>query len=74
MTASKIKEIREFFGLTRAEWSKILRVPLTTLTEWENGRKTVSAAAQRLLELLQENPALVERYRAKPQKNKLNNA
>ena len=40
MEMKTIKEIREYSGLSRAEFSRIYDIPVRTLEDWESGKRT----------------------------------
>lgn len=46
---NKIKAAREAAGLTQAEVFEVLRIPMRTLQDWENGRRTPPKWAERLI-------------------------
>lgn len=44
-----IKELRKFYNLTQTQFSLITGVPVRTLQEWENGRRTPPAYVPNLI-------------------------
>lgn len=46
---NKIKAAREAAGLTQAEVYEVLRIPMRTLQDWENERRTPSEWAELLI-------------------------
>jgi len=46
---SKIKEMRINAGLSRAEMSRRLEIPVRTIEEWESGRRTPPVWAEKLI-------------------------
>jgi putative transcriptional regulator len=50
--AEKIKSLRSRFELSQSLLSAILNVSLSTVRQWEQGAKSPSGAAQKLLSLL----------------------
>lgn len=45
-----IKEMREFLGISRAEFSRRYNIPARTLDDWEKGRRTPPEYVPALLE------------------------
>jgi len=52
LTPDDIKEIREAYGLSRAEFSRLTRLGEATLTRWESAALIQNAAYDRYLRLL----------------------
>jgi putative transcriptional regulator len=52
---------RERFGVSQPVFASYLSVKVATVRAWEQGQKTPSGAARRLLELAEIEPALFER-------------
>ena len=48
--------LRERLGMTQAEFARGLRIPLSTLRNWEQGRVLPDPAARSLLTLVARNP------------------
>ena len=46
---NKIKAAREAAGLTQSEVYEVLRIPMRTLQDWENDRRTPPEWAERLI-------------------------
>ena len=45
-----IKEIREYLGVSRAEFSRRYHIPTRTLDDWEKGKRTPPPYVVELLE------------------------
>ena len=39
MTVMTVREMRELLGLSRAAFSRIYKIPVRTLEDWEAGRR-----------------------------------
>jgi putative transcriptional regulator len=48
--------LRERLGMTQAAFARALRIPLSTLRNWEQGRVLPDPAARSLLALVAKNP------------------
>jgi putative transcriptional regulator len=48
--------LRKQLGLTQAQFARALRVPLSTLRNWEQGRVMPDPAARSLLTIVAKNP------------------
>ena len=48
--------LRKRLGLTQAEFARALRIPLSTLRNWEQGRVLPDPAARSLLTIVARNP------------------
>ncbi|MGK5082136.1 helix-turn-helix domain-containing protein [Bdellovibrionota bacterium FG-1] len=60
-TAAAIRRLRkEGCGLSQPLFAALLNVTPSTVRSWEQGQKTPSGAAARLLQLLSLNPAVLE--------------
>ena len=53
---SRIKEIREDLGQTQADFAQLLKIPVGTLRNWEQGRRTPQGPAQALLKIIEHMP------------------
>jgi len=61
-TATQIRQLRkERFGLSQPIFAALLNVTPSTVRAWEQGQKTPSGAAARLLQLVALDLGLVER-------------
>ena len=49
--------LRKQLGMTQAEFAAALRIPLSTLRNWEQGRVLPDPAARSLLTIVARNPA-----------------
>jgi putative transcriptional regulator len=54
-----VKKIRRATGLSQAKFAMIVRVPLGTLQNWEQGRRAPTGPAQVLLRAIENNPKAV---------------
>ena len=61
-TASEVKEIRTCHNMTQRLFAEALGVSVKTVEAWETGTNRPSGAANRMLELLQQDNSLFERY------------
>jgi putative transcriptional regulator len=50
--------LRRHLGMTQSEFSKALRIPLSTLRNWEQGRVLPDPAARALLTIVAKNPKI----------------
>jgi putative transcriptional regulator len=48
--------LRKKLGMTQAEFAKALRIPMSTLRNWEQGRVLPDPAARSLLAIVAKNP------------------
>ena len=55
------QSLRKRLGMTQEEFAKALRIPLSTLRNWEQGRVLPDPAARSLLALVAKNPKLALR-------------
>lgn len=58
--------IRDRLGLTQAEFSERFEIPVGTLRDWEQGRRSPDAPARALLRVIEAEPELVARTLAPP--------
>ena len=56
-----IKGVRHRLGMTQVQFSKTFGFPLATLRDWEQGRSTPDSAARSYLQVIDREPAAVER-------------
>ena len=61
-TPEKIKEIRAKCGLSQPLFAMAMGVSVKTLESWEQGRNTPSGAAARLLEIIDMDTAIVDKF------------
>ena len=59
MDAAQIKSIRKATGLSQAKLAALLDVQVTTLQNWEQGRREPSGPAKALLKALKNDPVHV---------------
>jgi len=59
MDAAQIKSIRKATGLSQAKLAALLGVQVTTLQNWEQGRREPSGPAKALLKALKNDPVHV---------------
>jgi putative transcriptional regulator len=50
--------LRKHLGMTQSEFAKALRIPLSTLRNWEQGRVLPDPAARSLLTIVAKNPRI----------------
>jgi putative transcriptional regulator len=50
--------LRKRLGMTQSEFAKALRIPLSTLRNWEQGRVLPDPAARSLLTIVAKNPKI----------------
>jgi putative transcriptional regulator len=55
------KLLRRRLGMTQAQFARALRVPLSTLRNWEQGRVLPDPAARSLLRIVATNPKVALR-------------
>ncbi len=53
---TRIKSIRETIGKSQTEFALMLRVPVSTLRNWEQGRRVPQGAALSLLTIVENMP------------------
>ena len=53
-TSEEIKAIRSRYGLSQAALAKIFNISPSTIKKWEQGKKSPSGAAKKLIELIDE--------------------
>ena len=64
-TAAQIRNLRkEQFGMSQPIFAALLNVTTSTVRAWEQGQKTPSGAAARLLQLMALDSGLVQRLAA----------
>jgi putative transcriptional regulator len=54
-----IRAIRERLGLSQSEFALMIGVSVSTLQNWEQGRRTPEGPARALLKIVEENPEAV---------------
>lgn len=54
--ASGIKQLRASIGLSQAKFAKVIDVQVTTLQNWEQGRREPTGPAKALLRALRNDP------------------
>jgi len=54
-----IRGIRHTLGVSQPVFAALLNVPLTTARSWEQGRRSPSGAALRLLDLARQRPKIL---------------
>ena len=55
-----VRRIRSRTGLTQVELAAKMRVPVSTIRNWEQGRRVPDTPARVLLALIERNPNIVE--------------
>jgi putative transcriptional regulator len=56
---SELRELRERFGLTQARFSALMGISVSTLRNWEQGRRRPEGSARVLLRVVAERPDAV---------------
>jgi putative transcriptional regulator len=56
-----VRQIRQRFSMTQAEFSEGFGIPLQTLRHWEQGRRTPSGVSKQFLIVLAREPEAVQR-------------
>lgn len=64
ISAKDIQKIREKIKLSQNVFAKVLNVSSSSVKQWEQGKRTPSGSTKVLLELLKENPNILN-YRIK---------
>ena len=59
LSADEIRSLRERFGLTQAELSRLLRLGVNTVSRWESGRNVQTGAMDMLLRLIRDLPGSI---------------
>jgi len=59
ISAKDIQEIRNKLNLSQSVFAKVLNVSLSSVRQWEQGKRIPSGSTKILLELLKENPNLL---------------
>jgi putative transcriptional regulator len=52
----EVRAIREATGLSQAKFAKVIRVPLGTLKNWEQGHRQPTGPARALLQVIKKDP------------------
>jgi len=52
------KRVRRRIGMTQLEFSKKMGIPLETIRNWEQGKRSPTGAAKALLRILDRSPEL----------------
>jgi len=63
LSADEIRAIRERFGLTQADLSRLLRLGANSVSRWESGRNVQTAAMDMLLRLIRDLPGSIDYLR-----------
>jgi putative transcriptional regulator len=56
--AEFVKRVRQQLGLTQLEFSQRIEVPLETIRNWEQGKRSPTGAAKALLKVLDKSPKI----------------
>ena len=59
-----IKAIRRAAGKTQNQFAEAFRIPVGTVRDWEQGRRSPDAPARALLAVIARDPATIERLLA----------
>lgn len=60
--SDKIRAIRMGLKLSQQSFASVMGVSKKTVEAWEAGRNTPEGPAQRMLELLEKEPEIIEKY------------
>lgn len=63
LSAEQIRAIRDRFDLTQADLARLLRLGANTVSRWEAGRNTQTAAMDLLLRMIRDLPGSIEYLR-----------
>jgi HTH-type transcriptional regulator / antitoxin MqsA len=63
LSADEIRALRERFGLTQAQFARLLRLGANTLSRWESGRNVQTEAMDTLLRLIRDVPGSIDYLR-----------
>ena len=64
-SSEDIKQIRKQVGLSQLVFASSLGVSKKTVEAWERGRNTPAGPSRRLLQLIRDNPEVIEQYMIK---------
>jgi len=64
-SSEDIKQIRKLVGLSQGIFASSLGVSKKTVDAWERGRNTPEGPSRRLLQLIRDNPEVIEQYMIK---------
>lgn len=64
-SSEDIKQIRKQVGLSQILFASSLGVSKKTVEAWERGRNTPAGPSRRLLQLIRDNPEVIEQYMIK---------
>jgi len=64
-SSEDIKQIRKQVGLSQILFASSLGVSQKTVEAWERGRNTPAGPSRRLLQLIRDNPEVIEQYMIK---------
>lgn len=56
---SKVRELREGYGLTQAKFAALMGISVATLRNWEQGRRKPEGSARVLLKVVEKHPEAV---------------
>jgi putative transcriptional regulator len=59
--ASDVRSVRRLTGLSQAKFAELLGIELSTLRNWEQGRREPTGPAQALLRAIRNDPVAVIR-------------
>ncbi|NLZ77595.1 MAG: helix-turn-helix domain-containing protein [Spirochaetales bacterium] len=61
-SSEDIKQIRKQVGMSQIVFASSLGVSKKTVEAWERGRNTPAGPSRRLLQLIRDNPEVIEQY------------
>jgi putative zinc finger/helix-turn-helix YgiT family protein len=65
LSADEIRAIRDRFGLTQADLTRLLHLGANTISRWESGRNVQTEAMDILLRMIRDLPQSLEYLRAR---------
>lgn len=61
LTPAEVKAVRDLYGLSQADFSRVTGLGEASLSRWETGAQVQNAACDRLLRLIKEDPRNFDR-------------
>lgn len=55
-SSAEVRALRDRLGVSQAVFARLLNVPLTTVSSWENSQRKPSGAALKLLDVAERHP------------------
>jgi putative zinc finger/helix-turn-helix YgiT family protein len=63
LSAAQIRDTREQFGLSQAQFARLLHLGANTISRWESGRNVQTEAMEMLLRLIRDLPGSLDYLR-----------